>query len=49
MMYAYIATAITFWAFIACAGRLRDSHDGRDSCDPSPSIGEPVPDDEVAE
>jgi hypothetical protein len=39
--------AVMFGCSIACA--LRDSQDGQDACGPTPSMGEPVPDDEVAE
>ena len=42
-----VAGLLMFGLSIACAVSLRDSQDGRDSCDPTPSMGEPVPDDEV--
>lgn len=35
------------WLFLFCAAEIRESDDGRDSC--SPSMGEPVADDEVGE
>ena len=49
MIYAFGVFGVMIWLFMGCAASLRDSQDGQDACGPAPSMGEPVPDDEVAE